>query len=91
MSEKQGNYVNNKVEEGKIIIINTMKNETEQDLDREDDNPYKKVILNKVYKDKDKMPQIENWSIFNDNVRYVQHDEKDPTQVRPQYLRLPTS
>ena len=39
--EKQANYIYNKVEEGKVININTMKNETEQDLDREDDNPYK--------------------------------------------------
>ena len=32
----------------------------EQELDREDDNPYKRVILNKVHKDEDKMPQMEN-------------------------------
>ena len=37
---------------------------------------YKKVILNKVYKEEDKMMQMENWSILSDNVRYVQHDEK---------------
>ena len=76
LSEKQANYIYKKVEEGKIININTMKNEIEQDLDREDDNSYKRVILNKVYKDEDKTPRMENWSIFSDNVRYVQHDEK---------------
>ena len=69
LSEKQANYVYKKEEEGKVITINTMKNEIEQDLDREDDNPYKRVILNKVYKDK--TPQMKNWSIFSDNVRYV--------------------
>ena len=53
-----------------------MKHELKQDLDREDDNPYKSVILNRVYKSEDKTPQMENWSIFSDNVRYVQHDEK---------------
>ena len=53
-----------------------MKNEIEQDLDREDDNPYKRVILNKVYKDEDKIPQMENWSIFSENVRYVQYNDK---------------
>ena len=58
-----------------------MKNEIEQDLDREDDNPYKRVILNKVYKDEDKTPQMEQWSIFSDNVRYVQHDEKNPHKL----------
>ena len=41
LSEKQTNYIYKKAEEGKIININTMKNEIEQDLDREDDNPYK--------------------------------------------------
>ena len=56
-----------------------MKNEIEQDLDREDVNPYETVILIKVYKDEDKTPQMENWSIFSDNVRYVQHDEKPRT------------
>ena len=43
------------------------------------DNPYKKVILNKVYWDEDKMMQMENWSILSDNVRYVQHDERSKT------------
>ena len=52
-----------------------MKHEIEQELNRDDDNPYKKVILNKVYKEEDKTPQMENWSIFSDNVRYVQHDK----------------
>ena len=41
LSEKQANYVYKKVEEDKVINVNTMKNELEQDLDREDDNPYK--------------------------------------------------
>ena len=55
-----------------------MKCEIEQekltDTDREDDNPYKKVILNKVYKE-DRTMQMENWSIRSNSVRYVQHDE----------------
>ena len=41
LSEKQADYVYKKVEEGKVININTIKHEFEQDLDREDDNPYK--------------------------------------------------
>ena len=48
------------VEEGKVINVNTMMHELEQDLDREDDNPYKKAVLNKLYKDEDKTPQVEN-------------------------------
>ena len=34
------------------------------------------MILNKGYKEDDNTPQTENWSIFSNNVRYVQHDEK---------------
>ena len=56
LSEKQANYIYKNVEEGKFINVNAMKNEIEQDLDRKDDNPYKRVILNKVYKDEDKTP-----------------------------------
>ena len=79
LSEKQANYVYKKVEEGEVINVNTMKHELEQDLDREDNNPYKKVVLNKVYKDESKTPQLENWSIFTDRIKYVHHDEKTHT------------
>ena len=47
--------------------------------------------MNKVYKEEDKIPQMKNWSIFSDNIRCVKHDEKTPTQIRPQYIRLPTA
>ena len=81
LSEKQANYIYKKVEEGKVINTNTTKNEIEQDIDGEDDNPYKRVILNKVNKEEDNAPQMENWSIFSDNVRYVQHDKKTPYKL----------
>ena len=58
-----------------------MKHEIEQEIDREDDDPYKRVILNKVYKEEDKIPQMENWSIISDNARYLQHDEKTPHKL----------
>ena len=62
-----------KVEQGSIINAKTMKQETEQrkltETDREDDISYKKVILNKVYKDEDKTMQMENWSILSNNIR----------------------
>ena len=81
-----------KVEQGSSINTETMKQEIEQDksaeTDKENDNPYKKVILNKVYWDKDKMTQMENWSILSDNVRYVQHDERSKT---PHKLDMNTS
>ena len=41
----------------------------------QDDNPYKRIVLNNVYKVPEKCPEMKNWSIFSDNVRYVQHDK----------------
>ena len=35
----------------------------------------KGVVLNNVYKEPDKSPEMKSWSIFSDNVRYVQHDQ----------------
>ena len=45
LTEKQTDYVYKTVEEGNIINAKTMTYETEQN---QDDNPYKKVVLNKV-------------------------------------------
>ena len=28
------------------------------------DNPYKKVVLNKVFREEDKSPEMRNWSIL---------------------------
>ena len=64
------------VEEGNIINTKTMRHEIEQEIDREDDNLYKRMILNKVYKDENRIMQMENWSILSDKLRYVQHDKK---------------
>ena len=47
----------------------------------QDDNPLKKVISNKVFKEEDKSPEMRNWSIFSDNVRYVQHDQSTPQNL----------
>ena len=76
LTEKQANYVYKKVEEGRIIYVNTLKKELEQGLDRDDDNPYKRVVLNKVYREESKTPQVEDWSIFTDQIEYIQHDKR---------------
>ena len=60
------------VEEGNMINTKTVTCESSQALD---DNPYKKVVLNNVFKEKDESPEMRNWSIFSDNVRYIQHDQ----------------
>ena len=78
LTEKQTDYVYKTVEEGNIINTKTMIYETVQN---HDDNPYKKVVLNKVFREEDKSPEMKNWSIFSDNVRYIQHEQKTPHKI----------
>ena len=49
-----------------------MTNEITQD---QGDNPYKRVVLNSVYKVPENCPEMKNWSIFSDTIRYAQHDQ----------------
>ena len=77
LTEKQTDLVYKAVEVGnmintKTVICESMICETNQ---FQDDNPYKRVVLNNVYKEPDKSPEMKRWSIFSDNVRYVQHDQ----------------
>ena len=77
LTEKQTDHVYKAAEEGnmintKTIICESMTCETNQ---FQDDNPYKRVVLNNVYKEPDKSPEMKSWSIFSDNVRYIQHDQ----------------
>ena len=82
LTERQADHIYKAIEKGDMINTKTMTCETAQ---IQDDNPYKKVVLNKVFKEEDKSPEMRNWSIFSDNVRYVQHD-----QVTPQNLNIDT-
>ena len=54
-------------------------------MQNQDNNPYQKVILNKVFREEDKSSEMRNWSIFSDNVRYIQHE-----QMTPQNLNIDT-
>ena len=44
-------------------MINT-KTVTCETTQIQDDNPYKKVVLNNVFKEKDEFPEMRNWSIL---------------------------
>ena len=79
LTEKQTDYVYKVVEEGNIINTKPIMSKTMQN---QDDNPYKKVVLNKVFREEDKSPEMRNWSIFSDNVRYIQNVQKTPTKFR---------
>ena len=72
LTERQTDHVYQAIEEG--IMINT-KTVTCESMTCQDDNPYKRVVLNNVYKEPDKSPEMKSWSIFSDNVRYIQHDQ----------------
>ena len=82
LTERQADHVYKVIEKGDMTNTKTMTCETTQ---TQDDNPYKKVVLNNVFKEKDNSPEMRNWSIFGDYVRYVQHD-----QVIPQSLNFDT-
>ena len=72
LTEIQADHVYKTMEKGSMINTKIMMNEMTQD---QSDNPYKRVVLNNVYKVPEKYPEMKNWSIFSDNVRYVQHDQ----------------
>ena len=72
MTERQADHVYKAVEKGNMINTKTMTSEMTQN---QDNNPYKRVVLNNIYKIPEKCPEMKNWSIFSDNVRYVQHDQ----------------
>ena len=82
LTERQADHVYKVIEEGNMINTKTMTCETAQ---TQDDNPYRKVVLNKVFKEKDEFKEMRNWSIFIDNVRYIRHD-----QATPQNLNIDT-
>ena len=64
---EQGNMINTKT-----ITCESMTCEANQ---CQDNNLYKRVVLNNVFKELDKSPEMKSWSIFSDNVRYIQHDQ----------------
>ena len=72
LTERQADHVYKAVEKGNMINTKTMTSEMTQN---QDDNPYKRVVLNNVYKIPEKCLEMKNWSIFSDSIRYVQHDQ----------------
>ena len=72
LTERQADHIHKVIEKGDIINNKTMTCEIAQ---IQEDNPYKKVVLNKVFKEEDKSLEMRNWSILSDNVRYIQHDQ----------------
>ena len=67
--ERQADHLYKAMEKGNMINTKTMTSEMTQN---QDDNTYKRVVLNNIYKIPEKCPEMKNWSIFSDNVRYIQ-------------------
>ena len=77
LTERQTDHVYKAIEKGNVINTKTITCESKtceanQGLDN---NPYKRVVLNNVFKEPDKSPEMKSWTIFSDNVRYLQHDQ----------------
>ena len=87
--EAQTDHVYKAIEEGNMITTKTVtcKSVTCETAQIQHDNPYKKVILNKVFKELDESPEMRNWSIFINNVRYI-HDQAMPQNFKHQHFRL---
>ena len=78
LTKRQAYHIYKVIEKGDMINIKTMTCEIAQ---IQDDNPYMKVVLNKVFKEEDKSSEMRNWSIFSDNVRYIKHDKATPQKL----------
>ena len=78
LTERQADHIYKVIEKGDMINTKTMTCEIAQ---IQDDNPYKRVVLNKVFEEEDKSPEMRNWSIFSDNVSYIQHDQATPQNL----------
>ena len=75
LTERQTDHVYKAIGEGsmsntKTVTCESMTCESNQ---CQDDNPYKRVVLNNVYKEPDKSPEMKSWSIFSDNVTKRHH------------------
>ena len=81
MTREQAYHVYKKTESGKVINTETLSQELEQErqLNEIDDtsretNPYKELIVNNAEKIEPLLTQIEQWSILNNTLNYIQYD-----------------
>ena len=82
MTEDQARHIYKKVEMDKIINLEAMKQEIEEDRvtrnrlteveeDEIQSNPYQMAFLNKTSRVDTKMEQMINWSILSDLIKYI--------------------
>ena len=78
LASDQAGHVYKKIESGRIINVDTVKQEIDQDVDKIDDpngkiNPYCKIIVNKAEVDDTIISQMEKLSILSNIVNYTQY------------------
>ena len=80
LSSKQTEYIYKKVELGKLINKNTMKEEIDPDMELDrmdnnsgDENPYRELIVNNAGKIENTLSHMEQWSILSNVINYVQY------------------
>ena len=61
LTERQADHVYKAMKKGNMINTKIMTSKMTQN---QDDNPYKRVVLNNVYKIPEKCPEMKNWSIL---------------------------
>ena len=81
LTEDQAKFVYKRVNAGKGINTDTIKQEMEwEKLEKtEIENAYQKAILSEVSKKEKVSTQMEEWSILSDHVKYVRHDDGSGT------------
>ena len=82
LTRHQAKHINQKVETGGIIDIDTVKQEMEQEklLNQMDDdsgevNSYRELVVNNAEKIEMQKTQKEQWSILSNLLNYVQHSK----------------
>ena len=80
LTEDQARHIYKKEETGKVINIDIIKEEIQEEVDKMDDtngeiNPYCVIIVNKAERDNTILSQMEQWSIFSNVIKYMQYDK----------------
>ena len=93
LTPNQTEYVYRKVELGCLINKNTIKEETDPDIELDridnnsgDENPYRKLIVNNASKIGNMISQMEQWSILSNVINYVQYS-KNPKNFHTMSIR----
>ena len=79
----QADCIYRKVELGSLVNKNTMKEETDPDVELDkkdnssgDENPSRELIVNNAGKIQNTLSQMEQWSILSNVINYVQYSKK---------------